>query len=157
MFKRGDFSILSKYAIISAVLFCIPILFFIEKGNYDNAWLLYLGNALFLASIFIWVVLGNRKKKIKSFPSFGGLKITILGVIFSCILLFLLLLVLAPQAFNHTIGNSVLHEAPPAISQKNSHSIFFMLFASATVGNVCAGLFATLIAKASSQKDQVAS
>ncbi len=152
MFKKTELVNLSKYAIIPAVLYCIPLIFFIKNETYTQTWLLYFGNALFLACIFIFGVIENRKKNTNSSIPYNGWTVTIIGVSFSCILILLFLL-----AFYIGSTREVLQQTPAAISHKNTHGLLFMLFANALMGNFAAGAFATLMAKSASQKDQVAS
>ncbi|MGH2648214.1 MAG: hypothetical protein ACRDE8_11630 [Ginsengibacter sp.] len=157
MFKKAELVKLSKYAIIPAVLYCIPLLFFIKDETYTQTWLLYLGNALFLISLFIICIISNRQKDTTSPTSTNGWAITIISIVFSCVLTLVILLVLAPGVFHLGSANEVLQQTPAAITKKNTHGLLFMLFATATIGNFAAGTFATLIARGSSQKDQVPS
>ena len=157
MFKKAELVKLSKYAIIPAVLYCIPLLFFIKDETYRQTWLLYLGNALFLVSLFIICIVTSRQKNTTSPTSTNGWTITIIGTIFSCVLTLFILLALVPGVFHLGSANEVIQQTPAAITKKNAHDLLFMLFANAIIGNFSAGTFATLIARSASQKDQVAS
>lgn len=150
---KENFSHFYKYAIVPAILYCIPVLFFIKEDTYRDTWLLYLGNGIFLACLFILKVVYNSKRNNNVPITYNGWVVTFIGIIFSCILVVFLLILFLPMV-NHI--NSIredLQQTPAAISDRNIYDLWFILFASAIIGNLCAGAFATLIAKGALAKD----
>lgn len=155
MLKRSSIVYLSRFSIFSAALYCIPVVFFLKDEKYSDTWLLFLGNALFLFCIFILGVINSREKNNNA--SFNGFTITIIGVIFSCIIILLLTLVFAPNVYHIGSSSEVLQRTPAAITQKNQHGLLLMMLANAIIGNFCAGTFAALIAKSTFQKEKLPS
>ena len=155
--KRSSIFYLSRFAIFSAILYCIPVIFFLKDKKFSDTWLLFLGNALFLFSIFIFGAMHNSKKNNNPSKSFNGFAITFAGVIFSCILILLLTLVFAPNVYHIGSSNEVLQQTPPTITKKNEHGLLFIMLANALIGNICAGTFATIIAKSSAEKEKLPS
>jgi hypothetical protein len=149
VFKKKSILYLSRFAIIAAILYCIPVIFFLKSEKFSQTWLLYLGNALFLFCLFIFGILYGSKNNNLS-KRYNGFTVTILGVIFSCILIFVLIFIFAPGIFNIGSSNGVLQQTPAAITKKNNHGIIFILFADAIIGNVTAGSFSTVFAKSES-------
>ena len=156
LFKRSSVSYVSRHGIISAVLYCIPLVFFLQEKKFSGTWLLYLGNALFLFCIFIFGIIFTRKQHNES-KNFNGFGITLAGVIFSCIIILLLTLVFAPNVYHIGSSNEVLQQTPAAITKKNEHGLLFIMLANALIGNFCAGTFATIIAKSSAEKEKLPS
>ncbi len=150
---KENFSHFYKYAIAPAFLYAIPVLFFIREDIYNDTWLLYLGNGIFLVCMFILGAIYNSKKNTNISITYNGWVITIIGIIFSCILIILLLILFDPSAFNINLNSGALQHTPAAMSHRTSFGLFFVLFASAIIGNLCAGTFATLIAKGALAKD----
>jgi hypothetical protein len=157
MLKRSSIFYLSRFGIFSAVLYCIPVIFFLKDKKFSDTWLLFLGNALFLFSIFIFGAIYSRKKNNKASKVFNGFAVTFAGVIFSCILILLLTLVFAPNVYHIGSSNEVLQQTPAAITKKNEHGLLFIMLANALIGNFFAGTFATTIAKSSAEKEKLPS
>ena len=144
---------LSKYSIVPAVAYCIPVLFFLKDNTFSQTWLLYLGNSLFLAGIFIIAVINNRITNSGSNISNNGFIISIIAIVISIIIIAILLAIYLPGPHGdiaHTATNI------PASNRRSTGSLIFMLIANALIGNFVAGSFATLVARGSSEKDQVA-
>lgn len=154
MLKRSSILYLSRVSIYPALLYGISVVFFLKDEKYSDTWLLFLGNALFLFCIFIFGVIDSRKKNKNASKSFNGFAITLTGVFFSCIIILLLTLVFAPNVYHIGSSNEVLQATPAAITKKNQHGLLLMMLANATIGNFCAGTFATLLSKSTFQKEQ---
>lgn len=147
MLKKSSLLYLSRFAIISSILYCIPVIFFLKDHTYSDTWLLYLGSAIFLACIFIFGIIYGKKNPQPS-GNYNGFGVTILGVIFSCFIILILTLLLAPDVFNLGSSNSeVLTQTPAAIGKKNEHGLLFMMLANASIVNFCAGTFATVMTR----------
>lgn len=157
MLKRSSIFYLSRFSIFSAVLYCIPVVFFLRDKKFSDTWLLFLGNALFLFSIFVFGAIYARKKNNETATVFNGFAVTFIGVIFSCILILLLAFVFAPNVYHLGSSNEVLQQTPSAITKKNEHGLLFIMLSNALIGNFCAGSFATIIAKSSAEKEKLPS
>lgn len=151
---RATFIKQSKYGILQALLFCIPIIFFIKDEQFSQAWLLYLGNALFLACIFILVLIRAKAGGKKISPLNAGLSATFAGIIFSFILTIICILIFAPGLFNIGTANQTLHDTPAALPSNNDHGVLLMLLADIVIGNVVAGSFASVMASAAMRRNK---
>src|SRR5689334_16589363 len=85
--------------IIAGVAFCIPAFIYIRSANYENTWMLYMGSFLFMIVVWIHTMIESKKRDNNEstvalmFASHMG---TMVGIVVSCILCFLLLSLLVP-------------------------------------------------------------
>lgn len=134
---------------LGAILFCIPVFIYLRLANYDESWLLYLGSILFM--IVMWVhTMRDSKKRANNNEStvalvFASHVATITGVIFSCLLCFLLLVLLVPGYMQSGGADTVLEDAPANMVQDKTEGLSFSVFMAATVINFSVGSFAGII------------
>ena len=127
--------------LIGALLYCVPVYYFIHISKYSAIWLLYLGNGLFLAFIFIMTGFVFKTSK----PLITGHIITLASIILSCMIIVIIILLFSPGAFDVGTSEKILLQTPPGITQNNTHGMLLVLFANAVIGNFAAGSFATII------------
>ena len=135
---------LSKYFLLclgGAILYCIPVFYFINISRYSGVWLLYLGNGLFLAFMFVITAFVLKSEK----PMITGHIITVICVVLSCLLILVMILFLSPGAIDAGSTEKILLQSPTGISHKATHGMLLILFANAIIGNFSAGSFATII------------
>lgn len=142
---------LSRFGIVAAVLYSVPLIFFLKDRRFSDTWLLYLGSALFLMCIFTFGILYAGKNADPP-KVYNGFTVSILGVIFSCILILLLTLLFAPDVFGIGSANDVLKQTPPAITSTGTHGILFEMLANAFIINFCAGIFAAVMTRSKSEE-----
>lgn len=135
-----------KYSILPAIVYIIPLVIFILDKTFSETWLLYLGNALFLCYIFVFVIYYARQQNKITSPLTAGLAVTLIGIVFTCILVPLVLVIFAPGVFHIGSSTQAFQNTPAALPNKNSHGVIFMLFASATIGNFTAGSVSSVLA-----------
>ena len=143
LIKKRNISFYLSYAIIAAILYAIPTLFFIRDTQYSQAWLLYLGNAFFLAAMVVAVIALNKRYGGNATTRsliVGGHVITIIGVVIACIIALILLMIYEPELFQSR-NTGVVLEGKPA----NSGNLFFIIIISALVVNFAAGSFASFM------------
>ena len=91
--KKTLKSYYTVYAIIASIAYLVPTIYFLLGEGNRNIWLTYLGNFLFFISIVISIAFfnsqANRHASLKSL-FFTGLRTTIIAVIFSAIVIFVL-------------------------------------------------------------------
>ena len=136
-----------SYATCAAIAFSVPVTFYLVQSTFVQSWLLYLGNFLFLIVIVVFIFSFNKKtgKTASSIAMLtAGSKVTAAGVTFSLVLCFLLMLMLVPGLF-HSNPGKVLKSAPVNTISGNTNGLVFKVVASAIVGNVVTGLFASSI------------
>lgn len=139
------------YGCIAAIVYCLPILWFISADVFSKIWLVYLGNALFLATIFIFVVYYSKHPEGDLKPVNAGFYIAGAGIAFSILGVLLATLIFAPQILRFEDLKQLAH-APASFSQYNSGEIFFILFGSAILGNLIAGSFATIMGASATKR-----
>ncbi len=148
MFKKFPLY-LTRYSIIPALLYLIPVIFFLTDESFSQTWMLYLGNAFFLCYIFIFTLLFFKNKTDnENSPANTGIAVTIIGIGFSCALIILSIIILAPGLFHFETSTGVLANKPPSFSHTDEAGIWFILFANATIGNLVAGAFSSVMAAA---------
>ncbi|MBV9962889.1 MAG: hypothetical protein JO072_11645 [Parafilimonas sp.] len=135
------------YGIISSVVYLIPAIIFIERETYASIWLLYLGNAFFLCSIFIFMIVYKKpsdKNTVKLFMLYAGHIVSVLGILISCFLLLLILLIFKPSFFRTNIQNI-----------SGGVNLGYSLFINAVIANISAGSFASIITSYASRSNYV--
>jgi amino acid transporter len=156
MFKYIKWVPVFTYAVVAAVLFAIPMIIFLQDTTYSHAWLLYLGNFLFMCAIAAYMIRFNEKKDENaatiSLLSTGHV-VTIIGVVISVILAFIALSVFVPGLFTST-PDKVLENAPAQEEGRATNGLVFMVFMNAIVGNVSTGSFVAIILAYYQKRDQ---
>ncbi|HUX83986.1 MAG TPA: hypothetical protein VMV20_02050 [Chitinophagaceae bacterium] len=136
-----------RFALLGSVLYCIPILFLLFSPRSSNLWLPYLGNGIFICFLVIAILYINRRAA--DFAGLrtlliGGMKITVLSIVVSCILILVML--------------AVFHEKlqqPPVIRiQDGTNGFTSILLFNAIIVNFPGGAFATLIGSIAVKHDQ---
>lgn len=153
--NRYSIAYLSRFGIISSVLYSIPVIFFLKDQRYTDTWLLYLGSAIFLMSTFIFGIVYGGKTTNQNSKKYNGFIVTTLGVIFSCILVLLLTLIFAPGIFDIGSAHDELMQTPAAISKNNGHGLLFMMLADAIIINFCAGTFAAVMTRSKNEEKKL--
>ena len=139
------------YGLLGAVVYCIPLIIFLSDPEYVQGWLLYLGNLFFLFAIVAFVYNFNKKRS----ENAGTLAMltaghiaTLMGIIASCLLAFILLIIMVPD---------YLHTGPPESvvpGYDTTRGLSFMVFATAIIGNLSAGSFVSIIFPFALKADQ---
>ena len=132
--------------LIAASIYCIMVVLFLIQKQFQSIWLLFLGNALYLAAIAIIVFLSNRANKFEDSPitsAISGHILSLSGAALSVVLSLILYFL-----FNAGIDGSkgeTLHQAPVNLSGNGAtHGMLFVLVVVAALGNTITGFFAAL-------------
>ena len=145
MFSKVNWFNTFLYGTIAAIAFSIPALFYVLDETYMASWLLFLGAALFLAVSAIHTYResrlrgGNESTVTLVFVSHVT---TVVGVIISCILAFIMLSVLVPGYLNAGDTQKAMEMAPPNTITDKTNGLSFKLFMAATVINFAGGSIA---------------
>lgn len=148
MFKKVDFKSTIISAVIAAVLFCVPVVAYISSASYRQSWLLYLGSFLFLIVIWVHTMLDNKKRDMNESTVamvFASHMATIAGVIVSCLLCFILLVLLVPGYLEPGTADKTLVGEPANIVQDKTDGLSLDVFIAATIINFSVGSFAGII------------
>jgi len=130
MKEKLVFSDYYKYSIITAVVYCVPVLFFFMNEKFSNAWLLYLGSVLFAFSVLVSDVLVS--KKLKGLSRFRAMIAAGAKINFSSIIIaFIIVAVLA-----FIFRNNMFRQRPA-----NFDSLYLLLPLSVIIVNAMAAAF----------------
>jgi hypothetical protein len=146
---------LSRFGIAAAIIYCIPVIFFLKDRRFADTWLLYLGSALFLVITFAFGIIYGFPKNEDPAKVYNGFTVTILGVIASVILVLLLTLILAPDVYGIGSANDVLNHTPAAMGKGGNHSILFLMLANAAIVNFAAGAFSAVMSKGKNAENKL--
>lgn len=157
MFKKYKLTDYLKYSIISAVMFCITVGIFLSSQKYSSTWWLYVGNALFMLGVIVFIFSFNRKKAENASTSstiMGGHIITVMGIIISCIVSYLLIMFFVPGIFGSGETHTTVANAPAQLDTGKTDGLVFMVFMNAIIGNMATGSFASIILPYTVKRDQ---
>ena len=157
MFKKINWRTTVRTSVIAAVLFCIPVFFYIHFGDYTGSWLLYLGNFLFLVVLWLHTMAENKKRsKNESILTlvFSGHLTTLAGILLSCVLCFILLVLFVPGYLAPGIAEKTLTSSPPQVAIGRTNGLSFEIFMAATVVNFSVGSFSSILLPFYTNRDQ---
>ena len=106
MFKNEYLSSYFIFGLLAAIAFCIPVMFYLRTPDFQDTWLLFLGNALFLVIIAVYILLANKKNNENASTqnlNAAGHIVSIIGVVLSCIISFILLILVVPECVVSTV------------------------------------------------------
>lgn len=136
------------HSLVAALVYCVPLIFFLRSSDYTQAWLLYLGNFLFLLVImyFLFVFNARREENAGTLVMLTASTITtVMGTIMSVILGLILLSIFVPGLFASGTPDKVLVNEPANTVNDKTHGLIFMVLANSIIGNISCGLFVAII------------
>jgi hypothetical protein len=157
MFRNHKIGSYIKYSVLAAVLFCVTVFIFLKDSTFEGTWWLYVGNALFGVAIALFMLWFNKTKREDASSSslvMAGHITTVMGIIISCVLSYILLIMLVPGLFQSGEANTAVEGAPATVDTGKTDGLVFIVFMNAIVGNVCTGSFISLILGYSAKRDQ---
>jgi len=133
------------------------MIFFVRDAKFTETWLLYLGDGLFLFSLFISLVL--LSKKVGSNANTGymlmaGHAVTVMAIIMICFITFIVLLVYVPGLLNAGDTYKTLKQAPANTVEDKTRGLLFILFVNAVIGTFSAGSFTSIVTAYSIKREQ---
>ena len=157
MFKKEYLFSYIKTAIVAAFVYAIPMIAFVKSSNYNNTYYLYIGNFLYLIVIAFFVYsLNSRRSENASSQTMraAGHIATVFGIILSCIVAFIALMIFIPDIFSSGMSDSVLANAPSQTGTGKTHGLVLMLFMNTIIGNFCGGSIASILVPITARKNQ---
>ena len=145
------------YGLLAAVVYCIPVTIFLFNPEFSQGWLLYLGNLLFLFVIVAFLFAFNRKRSENASTMAmlaAGHITTVCGIVISCLLAFILFLIMVPGYLGAGTTDKVLTGQPANTVDDKTRGLSFMVFATAIIGNIAAGSFVSIIFPFALKADQ---
>jgi Na+/proline symporter len=136
------------YAAVAAILYSIPVYLFLKFTVWSQTWLLYLGNFLFMILVAAFLLIFNRRKNENASSTAmvtAGAIVTVLGILISCLICFLLISIMVPGLFHSGPPDKVLTGEPVNRSVDKTHGLIFMILFNTVMGNISTGLFVCII------------
>ena len=149
MLKKVNLVTTLTAAAIAALLFCIAVFAYIRQADYNQTWLLYLGSFAFM--VVIWVhTMRDSKKRANNDEStvalvFASHVATILGVVISVLVSFILLSVFVPGYLEAGNTAKALEQVPANMVHDKTEGLSFIVIMAASVINFAAGSFGGII------------
>jgi NAD/NADP transhydrogenase beta subunit len=148
MFKKINWRTTIRTAVFAALLFCIPVFVYIQYGNYTGSWLLYLGSFLFMAVLWMHTLAENKRRRANESTIalvFASHVTTVLGILISCAISFILLVILVPGYLGPGVAEKTLTGEPPQLVVDKTDGLSFEVFMAAIVMNFSVGSFTSII------------
>ena len=145
--KSGSKSFYAFSAIITAVLSSLPMLYFIRTSRYQDIWILWIGDAIFLIAMIVITYYLNKNKSANATTGsmlIAGHTITAIATVLLCIILFVAVSISDPSIYSSSQSNVISNEPATLAGDKND-GIFLILFAHAVLVTFGAGSFASLV------------
>ena len=146
------------YGIIAAILYLLPTLYLIFANKYQNLYLLYVGNALFMAVIYYYNYYLTKHpyegKRAVSMLAAGHLA-TLVGTILSVVVVIITMFIFFPDMFSAHPANQVLAHANSEARTQYPSGFLFMILLDAILGNASAGSFVSILASYANKKNQM--
>jgi hypothetical protein len=157
MFKREYLSDYLISAVIATIVFAIPMIIFLNAANYQETYLLYIGNFLFMIAIGVFVYAFNRRKSDNASTQTlkaAGHVATILGVILSVIVATIALVIFVPDVFGSGKSDTILENAPAQTGTGKTNGLVLVLYMSTIIGNFSGGSVASILIPITAKRDQ---
>lgn len=145
-----------KYSILPAVLASIPMIFFIKDARFSQTWLLYLGDAIFLFSMIVVILMLSKTANHNAGTMsllIAGLAITVFSIIIIFFITFILLIIFIPGLF-HSGSTEGLEKPPANMVFDKTHGLMYVLFMNAFFGTAAAGSFVSTILSYTAKRNQ---
>jgi hypothetical protein len=155
--KKNKLRMFFPHALLAAILYIIPVFYFIMEDNYGDSYFLYIGNVLFAAGILVAVRKYNSRRNENALTMSmlsAGITTSIIGIIVAFLLLFLIVAIDIPHLFNHAGAAKQMTEGPANIVKDSTKGLKFMLFMNDVLGNILAGAFVTVFYSFTAKRDQ---
>jgi len=134
MQERKLFPFYSKYTLVCALAYIIPVFFFFKQEKFSELWLLYLGNSCYGCLLLVCGLFVNRK--LHSAASLRALIMPGLKVVASSITLICVLLVILAAS----LKIAAIQQAPT-----NNNGLFVSLALNAVIVNFLLGGLAVFL------------
>lgn len=154
MFQKLHLPSAILYGIVAAVAFAVPMTYFIATAQYEKTWWLFVGNFLFMFVIIVYMLMFTRRKHEHPNTSLllaAGHLVTGIGVIASCILAFIVLLMFGPITGGE---NTVLENSPATTEGGKTDGLIMFVYLDAIIGNIAAGSAAAIFLAYTTKRDQ---
>ncbi|MES2329760.1 MAG: hypothetical protein V4539_09165 [Bacteroidota bacterium] len=143
--------------LLAAILYTIPVFFFLSQKKYEDFYYLYIGTGLFMFTIFFYALrLVSRpydSKRAVSMLIAGNLA-TLAGVFISVLLVIAGFFFYFPAIFSVTPTESLIQDAPSTIQPARPSGLLFMIMILTIFGNTAVGAFVSVVTAYVGKKNQ---
>jgi hypothetical protein len=157
MFTKHQILSYLIYSIAAAIAYLICVCIFLYLDSYIQTYILYIGNMVFALVMVIFIVNFSKKRDNNASPKMAiaaGHITAAMGVIISCLAIFIILAIMKPYGYDAIIHTSNELAKPAPALQGNGHALMLILFMDAVFGNIGAGSFVSFILPNMLKKDQ---
>lgn len=145
------------FGAMAALLYLIPLFFYLTNNRYENSYYLYIGNALFFLVIFYYnmrlLYRPYDKSRAVSMLMSGHLA-TICGVIISVLVATLLMVAFQPGLFTAKSSDAILNNAPANAEVIRPSGWLFMIYVNAIICNFGAGALISIMVSYAGKRNQ---
>ena len=135
------------YGGAAAILFVLPVWYFLARADYEQSWVVYSGTILFMFAIMAYAIrlvrLPQDQKSAVGMLMAGHLVI-LTGILLSVLFSGILCLVYIPGFMSGHSADGFLQNTPSGLNRNNTGTVF-QVFVPATLGNLGAGSFISVI------------
>lgn len=145
------------YGLIAAIAYCILLFFHLSSGDYVSSYLLYIGNALFGAAIFIYNMQLIRRpydRQRATSMLISAHVATAIGTVLSVIFCGILMFIFHPDVFSANPTDAGLDNAPPNTQLKAPGGWLFMVCINALLINFSVGSFVSIMVSYAGKRNQ---
>ena len=156
-FDRRHLTEYFLFGLLAAVLYSIPMEFFLASDRYENFYYLYIGSGLFMVAIFYHTfrLIDRPYDKNRAVSMMmSGLLTTITGVIISSIIVFISVFAFFPDLFSTHQVVDMVQDAPATGQPKYPSDLLFMILGVTIIVNMLIGAFVAVITSYASKRDQ---
>jgi len=137
-----------RFSIAAAIVYCIPVYYYMKQMTYEESYILYVGNFLFASVIGVFIAWFYKQHE----RSIGTIRLVVIGgkaavagIAIACILVTVMLFIFAPQVFTRASAeNAMLKGAPAQFAGKNL-GFGQILYINTVLGNMGASFFISLL------------
>lgn len=157
IFNRQHIREYLGFGLLAALLYIIPVWFFLAQKKYENFYYLYIGTCLFMFTIFFYAIrLVNRpydRKRAVSMLIAGNLA-TLAGVAIATLLVIGSFFWFFPGIFSITPTESLIADSPSTIQPERPSGLLFMVLILTIFGNTSVGSFVSVVTAYVGKKNQ---
>ena len=145
------------FGLLAAVLYIIPVEFFLNSDKYENFYYLYIGSGLFMIAIFYHTfrLIDRPYDKSRAVSMMmSGLLTTIAGVIISAIMVFISVYIFFPDLFSTNQVTDMIKDAPATWQPRYPFNLLFMILGVTVIVNMLIGSFVAVVTSYATKRDQ---
>ena len=147
-FNHYPFKSFISFSLIAAFIFCVFAFIFIKDDSFLDSYMLYIGNFLFAGVIAVFILTYNQRRhenaKAQNMVLAGHIT-AVVGILISCFIIVLLILMIRPNVFHVAAANPDSMEKSLATLQGNTHGLMLVLFMNTIFGNIAASSFFSIV------------